>query len=404
MDEKRQLSPREIADTLIREGTRQTATGRWSVSVSEIKERFGLDLTADSDAGKLLAEALQQEEEVNELIMTEDNIEMAYHLEYCPACNQGGASGMMNLLSLMGCNLYDVHLCHQERPDTNSTIPRLDQDTLTGQGKADWQDVLEAKVCRISPCAYGLQVALAGCDPQRLADFSSLLSGCCAAEDFERWIKDPNRTYAMEGEQPEPCQYSGRTVNLIATYEELFQVPEAQRLACYFDAYGSHFFKAGVTEEKLRPVYEKALAVMEMTDAAYQEESNPYLYRGEVVSRMRDCLLAKELKAGEKVLFVNTEPYGGPGDFSFRGGIIQGIDPQEKTCTVQGQFFAMADVPLHYVLGRFNPDSKETHYGKEQVEVLFGCHEALANQYLLEAEEAWEARFREAETPEPVMQ
>ena len=113
---------------------------------------------------------------------------------------------MMNLLSLMGCNLYDVHLCHQERPDTNSTIPRLDQDTLTGQGKADWQDVLEAKVCRISPCAYGLQVALAGCDPQRLADFSSLLSGCCAAEDFERWIKDPNRTYAMEGEQPEPCQ------------------------------------------------------------------------------------------------------------------------------------------------------------------------------------------------------
>ena len=50
MDEKRQLSPREIADTLIREGTRQTATGRWSVSVSEIKERFGLDLTADSVA------------------------------------------------------------------------------------------------------------------------------------------------------------------------------------------------------------------------------------------------------------------------------------------------------------------------------------------------------------------
>ena len=118
MDEKRQLSPREIADTLIREGTRQTATGRWSVSVSEIKERFGLDLTADSDAGKLLAEALQQEEEVNELIMTEDNIEMAYHLEYCPACNQGGSSGMGSVFSLLGCNIYDAHL-----PQGNAGVP-----------------------------------------------------------------------------------------------------------------------------------------------------------------------------------------------------------------------------------------------------------------------------------------
>ena len=43
--------------------------------------------------------ALKQEEEINELIMTEDHIEMSYHLEYCPACNQGGASGMGSVFS-----------------------------------------------------------------------------------------------------------------------------------------------------------------------------------------------------------------------------------------------------------------------------------------------------------------
>ena len=53
--------------------------------------------------------ALKQEEEINELIMTEDHIEMSYHLEYCPACNQGGASGMGSVFSLLGCNIYDEH-------------------------------------------------------------------------------------------------------------------------------------------------------------------------------------------------------------------------------------------------------------------------------------------------------
>lgn len=110
MNERKQLSPRELADALVREGIGRTTTGRWSVSFEEIKERFGLDLSADSDAGRLIVIALKQEEEINELIMTEDHIEMSYHLEYCPACNQGGASGMGSVFSLLGCNIYDDHL------------------------------------------------------------------------------------------------------------------------------------------------------------------------------------------------------------------------------------------------------------------------------------------------------
>ena len=112
MNKRKQFTTREIADALVREGTSQTTTGRWSVGFEEIQNRFGLDLSADSDAGRLIVIALKQEEEINELIMTEDHIEMSYHLEYCPSCNQGGASGMGSVFSLLGCNIYDDHL-HQ---------------------------------------------------------------------------------------------------------------------------------------------------------------------------------------------------------------------------------------------------------------------------------------------------
>ena len=82
MSKKKQFTAREIADVLVREGTSQTTTGRWSVGFEEIQNRFGLDLSADSDAGRLIVIALKQEEEINELIMTEDHIEMSYHLEF----------------------------------------------------------------------------------------------------------------------------------------------------------------------------------------------------------------------------------------------------------------------------------------------------------------------------------
>ncbi len=127
MSKKKQFTAREIADVLVREGTSQTTTGRWSVGFEEIQNRFGLDLSADSDAGRLIVIALKQEEEINELIMTEDHIEMSYHLEYCLACNQGGSSGMGSVFSLLGCNIYDAHLRGMQayqRIHQNRTQPR----------------------------------------------------------------------------------------------------------------------------------------------------------------------------------------------------------------------------------------------------------------------------------------
>ena len=45
-----------------------------------------------------LTEEQQKEKEINELIMTEDNIEMTAHLEHCPECQQGGVNGVLKIL------------------------------------------------------------------------------------------------------------------------------------------------------------------------------------------------------------------------------------------------------------------------------------------------------------------
>ena len=192
--------------------------------------------------------------------------------------------------------------------------------------------------------------------------------------------------------------HSFKTASLIATYEELLQVSEAERITHYFGDYGGHFFNDGVADSQIDAAYEKALAVMGMDSDTFQNES-AYLYRGEIIGRMRDCLLSETLEAGTQVLFVATEPYGGPGDFCLRGGVIQSIDPDRLTCSVRGSFFTMEDVPLHYVLGRYDKNAPGTHYGFRCVEPLFGEHPALADHYLREVEAQYNAlRSGEQET------
>ena len=336
-------------------------------------------------------EELNRRDEVAEIIDTEDGIEMSMIL------TRNENAGMMDLFSVMGCDLTDVCLQHEKENGYNEIIAKLNQETLTAEGRKDWTDILNAKVIGITPGSAGILVTLSGCEAQRISDFAGMLAGHCRSEEYERWVRDENRNYA-QGESSQKTDSAARKVNLIATYEELLEIPKEQRITHYFGDYGNHFFNQGITEEEVSKVYHKALNVIEMEDMEFQEPGNQYIHRGEVIARMRDCLLQKELKMGEQVLFVATEPYGGPGDFAFRGGIVESVDTWKKTCSVRSDFFTMDDVPLHYVLGRYNPDIHERHYGKECVEPLFGEHEALAQQYLHDVEGKWDARWEESES------
>lgn len=141
--------------------------------------------------------------------------------------------------------------------------------------------------------------------------------------------------------------------------EELLLVPDEACVTHYLGDLGIHIFKYDAAQEQIQNAYEKALSVMEMDDAEFQAEKQ-FVYRGEIISAMRDRLLVGELKPGETVLFVGTEPYGGPGDFELRGGVVEAVNPSERTCSVRGEFFTMHDVPLHYVLGGMTPAWRES--------------------------------------------
>lgn len=100
---------KQLARYCVNEGIDNTEDGKWSISYEELYYHFGVDVTDVNQNGKLLAEELKKQDEIKELIMTEDVIEITYHLEYCPQCQQEGIEGAMELISLMGCNIYDEH-------------------------------------------------------------------------------------------------------------------------------------------------------------------------------------------------------------------------------------------------------------------------------------------------------
>ena len=276
-DARKQLDAHiaSIAEYCVREGVENTENGEWSITYEELYFQFdGTTLTSRNGMGRLLQEKLRQREEVNALIMTEDCIEMSYHLEYCPNCQRGGLAGAMNLLSLMGCNLYDLHLeCGQdsEEPYLSPPLDRLTADTLTEYGKRDWADVMKTKVTGIAGKHGRMTVSLTGCSAEWLRDFCGLLLGDTNQGYYEQCVAMPDMVYGKAGEQPSDLRDS-RVSDLIATYEELFHVQRDERITHYFGDYGSHFFNMGVTDQEIQPVYEKALAVMEMDDAIEARE------------------------------------------------------------------------------------------------------------------------------------
>ena len=155
---------------------------------------------------------------------------------------------------------------------------------------------------------------------------------------------------------------------LVSAYETAAAIPEAEWLTDL----------NGQCKPEVSPACINAAAQAALTATKLPQDWDA------MVDRVQDCLLANELAAGETVLFVATEPYGGPGDLCLRGGILEVIDPDRITCSVRGTFFTMEGVPLHYVLGRYDRSVSEEHYGFRHVRPLLGEHPELAERYLRE--------------------
>ena len=187
---------KELANYIVSEGTEHTENGVWSNSYDELYYHFGAQINDTNGNGRKLLEELKGRREVHEVIMTEDCIEISYHLEFCPNCQKNGIEGVKSLLSLIGCNLYDVHKVSIEN------------------------------------------------------------------------------------------KYSA---DLIATYEEQMDIPFGDKVTDYFGDYGIHHFRYGVSEERVKEIYQRALDAIGMTEEEFKADGS-MKYRSNIADKMSEHL------------------------------------------------------------------------------------------------------------------
>lgn len=114
---------KKLTNYCVSEGTEHSEDGNWAISYNELYYHFGVDVNDTNGNGKALVEALKKRDEVAELILTEDCIEINFHLQYCENCQNGNPA---SALSLIGCNIYDEHLEHEDtRPEKTDEIPKV---------------------------------------------------------------------------------------------------------------------------------------------------------------------------------------------------------------------------------------------------------------------------------------
>ena len=188
---------KDIVDEILEGKFGDFDNGAWIIGFDDIKEHFDITVTHRNGIGEMIVEELQSREEISEVIATEDSIQITEYLNQVPEDATRGEK-LMTVFSLMGCNLEDVHLVDNDEEHDLATIVELNQNTLTEQGKKDWADVLSAKVERIYEGAYGVQIAVSGCDPQRIEDFSKMLAGYCTEADFKRWVVGNGEDEALD--------------------------------------------------------------------------------------------------------------------------------------------------------------------------------------------------------------
>ena len=76
-------------------------------------------------------------------------------------------------------------------------------------------------------------------------------------------------------------------VDLIATYEELYGIPEDECITEYFADYGGFVTKMGIDDTDIRPVLDKALEAIGLTAEELQSREREFMYRGNIRAEMQ---------------------------------------------------------------------------------------------------------------------
>ncbi|NCB42246.1 MAG: hypothetical protein EOM59_06460 [Clostridia bacterium] len=161
------------------------------ISFEEISRDTGINVEFNDAILTVLHEMLLERKEVTAL----EASEIGFHLTVSEEQNHGTESAdLPRLKDLLACKWEDIHLVHDEIDNDPATIIELSDSTLTAAGREAWADIFNAEVKRIFNGIYGLQMELTGVKASRLDEFSHMLAGYCAVEDYELWVAEGEET------------------------------------------------------------------------------------------------------------------------------------------------------------------------------------------------------------------
>lgn len=172
-----------VADFIVDEGTRRTASGSWCVYREELDEKFGVDIREGNGLETKLKETLKRRPEVMKVDMFDGVIETTFHPESCAQLRNGAENAqpdirLRDILPLLkGDGL--TFLTHEEA-DTSVLARNLRE--LTDAGREDYAALLNARVSEIGPSLEGTEVVLTEVDPQELSRFNQAYEDHQAAE------------------------------------------------------------------------------------------------------------------------------------------------------------------------------------------------------------------------------
>ena len=193
----------KAVEEIVKEGTNMTTTGNWMTDRSKVETLLGGGQSENPRLWKLMQDMLRERQEVSLVDCVEEGFDIYYYLDFCPnyipeegeaAVQEAGADVKSPRLKDILCTRWEnIHLVHTEVDNVPHTIAELDSGTLTEAGKKVWADVLNAKVERVYQELYGLQMELSGVKPSRLDAFSGMLGGYCSEQEYETWVKEPEK-------------------------------------------------------------------------------------------------------------------------------------------------------------------------------------------------------------------
>ena len=111
----------KLANNIIKGRFGQTDKGVWIIGLDDIKEHFDVTVTPNNGIGSLLLVELESRDEINEIVATEDCIQITSYLDQVPE-DETPKEKIMTVFSLMGCGLEDVHLVDNDEEHDLATI------------------------------------------------------------------------------------------------------------------------------------------------------------------------------------------------------------------------------------------------------------------------------------------